>query len=92
MLGDYLAHVHVKNVAWRRTGAGPDGAAQWTEDWATLREGQADLDAYFQALHDHRYDGWVTVEDFSTALPLERRTADDLAYLRAVHARAGATG
>src|SRR5258706_11541217 len=87
MLGYYLAHVHVKNVEWRRKGSGPDGAAQWTEEWATLRDGQADLEAYFGALHQYGYDGWVTVEDFSTALPLERRTADNLAYLRAVRGR-----
>ncbi len=87
MLGEYLAHVHVKNVAWRPTGVGPDGAAQWREDWASLRDGQANLEAYFGALHAHGYDGWVTVEDFSTSVPLERRTADNLAYLRALRAR-----
>lgn len=87
MLGDYLAHVHVKNVAWRRTGEGPDGAARWTQDWAGLRDGQADLAAYFEALHRHGYDGWVTVEDFSTTVPLERRTAENLAYLRSVQAQ-----
>lgn len=87
MLGDYLAHVHVKNVAWRPTGVGPDGATLWTEDWATLRAGQADLERYFEALARHGYDGWVTVEDFSTELPLEQRTADNLAYLKAVRSR-----
>jgi hypothetical protein len=30
------------------------------------------------------YDGWVTMEDFSTALPLEERTADNLAYLKSL--------
>jgi sugar phosphate isomerase/epimerase len=90
MLGDYLAHVHIKNVAWRRTGAGPDGAARWAPDWAALRDGQADLLAYFAALLRHGYDGWVTVEDFSTAVPLERRTGDNLAYLQSLYSRAAA--
>src|SRR5258705_9893113 len=87
MLGEYLAHIHVKNVEWRRTDPRIDGTAQWTEHWAPLRDGQADLEAYFVALHRHGYDGWVTVEDFSTVLPLERRTADNLAYLHAVRGR-----
>jgi sugar phosphate isomerase/epimerase len=87
MLGEYLAHIHVKNVEWKRTDARTDGTAQWTEQWAPLREGQADLEAYFEAMHRHGYDGWVTVEDFSTVLPLERRTADNLAYLHAVRAK-----
>jgi sugar phosphate isomerase/epimerase len=82
LLGDYLAHVHVKNVAWRQTGRRPDGSAVWTETWAPLREGQADLPAYFRALKAHGYDGWVTLEDFSTELPLEERTKDNLVYVR----------
>lgn len=35
----------------------------------------------------HGYDGWVTVEDFSTALPLEQRTRDNLDYLRSIRQR-----
>lgn len=89
LLGEYLAHVHVKNGAWRagdtRT---PDGALVWEHGWATLRDGQADLAAYFRALAVAGYDGWVTLEDFSTELPLAERTADDLAYLRSLSERA----
>lgn len=91
MLGPYLAHVHVKNVLWAPTEeAGNDNAVLWKEHWATLRGGQADVEQYFTALADHGYDGWVTVEDFSTKLPLVERTADNLAYLRGVHARVAA--
>lgn len=84
MLGPYLAHVHVKNVAWRPAGTRPDGSTRWTPEWAPLRAGQADVAAYFEALAAVGYDGWVTVEDFSTALPLAERTRDNLAYLRAL--------
>jgi sugar phosphate isomerase/epimerase len=90
MLGPYLAHVHVKNVLWRPSDeAGFDGSVIWKEQWAPLRTGQADVEAYFVALAEHGYDDWVTVEDFSTELPLEQRTADNLAYLRAIHERVG---
>jgi sugar phosphate isomerase/epimerase len=84
LLGPYLAHVHVKNAAWHVTGQRPDGSLIWTGDWAPLRDGRADLGAYFRALDSVGYDGWVTVEDFSTALPLGRRTAENLAYLRSL--------
>jgi sugar phosphate isomerase/epimerase len=88
MLGPYLAHVHVKNVAWRPVPrSSVDSATEWVEEWATLRDGQADLDAYFQALHIVGYDGWVTCEDFSTTVPLAERTRDNLAYLTAVERR-----
>jgi sugar phosphate isomerase/epimerase len=78
MLGPYLAHVHVKNVAWHR------GDRGWHADWATLRDGQADLVAYFEALSTVGYDGWVALEDFSTAVPLTERTRDNLSYVRAL--------
>ena len=87
LLGPYFAHVHVKNVRWVAGPAEDDGTVRWHHEWATLRGGQADVDAYFTALHTFGYDGWVTAEDFSTELPLRERTADNLAYLRAVEAR-----
>lgn len=91
LLGEYLAHVHVKNVAWRPTGeTGPGGRTVWEAGWATLREGQGDVDALFRALALVGYDGWVTLEDFSTALPLAERTADNLAYVREAWQRASA--
>lgn len=89
MLGPYLAHVHVKNVLWQKKDTpGFDGSARWEHCWAPLRAGQADIEAYFDALAQHGYDGWVTLEDFSTELPLEQRTRDNLDYVRAVHERA----
>jgi sugar phosphate isomerase/epimerase len=87
LLGPYLAHVHVKNVAWRPGEPGEDGTVRWHHEWAPLRSGTGDVEAYFSALHAFGYDGWVTCEDFSTELPLEERLRDDLAYLRAVEER-----
>jgi sugar phosphate isomerase/epimerase len=88
MLGDFLAHVHVKNVRWVRSGTGGDGVlagtVTWSHEWATLRAGQASVADYFRSLAAVGYDGWVTVEDFSTELPLSERTADNLAFLKAV--------
>jgi sugar phosphate isomerase/epimerase len=77
LLGPYLAHVHIKNVSWVR---GADGA--WHHEWATLRDGQADAAAYVRDLVEFGYDGWITLEDFSTELPLEERTAANLAFVR----------
>jgi sugar phosphate isomerase/epimerase len=84
MLGDHLAHVHVKNVAWQTDGTRPDGSVAWRADWSPLRSGQADLSAYFRALSTVGYDGWVTAEDFSVDLPLAERTRDNLTYLRSL--------
>jgi len=85
LLGPYLAHIHVKNAAWRPSiAASTDGSLRWDHEWATLPAGQADVRAYFDALRAHGWDGWVTCEDFSTELPLEERSRDNLAYLRSV--------
>ena len=83
MLGPNLAHVHVKNVAWRPRPAA-NATTAWHHEWAPLRHGQADIGAYFAALREHGYDDWVTVEDFSTVLPLKERLADNLAYLNSL--------
>jgi sugar phosphate isomerase/epimerase len=85
MLGEHLAHVHVKNVAWLKDGTRPDGSVAWRADWSPFRLGQADLTAYFRALSAVGYDGWVTAEDFSVDLPLAERTRDNLSYLRSLH-------
>jgi hypothetical protein len=45
-----------------------------------------DIGAYLRELHGYGYDGWVTVEDFSTALPLAERTRDNVTYLRGIRA------
>ncbi|OLE26042.1 MAG: xylose isomerase [Catenulispora sp. 13_1_20CM_3_70_7] len=92
MLGPYLAHVHVKNVAWRPAGRAADGTVTWVAEWAPLRDGQADLAGYLAALRAHGYDGWVTCEDFSTAVPLAERTRDNLAYLQSLWDRGAAGG
>ncbi|MGG7305925.1 sugar phosphate isomerase/epimerase family protein [Curtobacterium sp. AB451] len=85
LLGPYLAHAHVKNARWVDTGdTRADGSAIWQNEWAPLRAGQASVADYLDALRQHGYDGWVTIEDFSTDLPLEARTADNLAYLRSL--------
>ncbi|WP_426005680.1 sugar phosphate isomerase/epimerase family protein [Paenarthrobacter sp. NyZ202] len=92
LLGPYLAHVHVKNARWVRTEErDAAGAAIWAHEWAPLAEGQGNVLAYFQALESVGYDRWVTVEDFSTEVPLAERTAGNLDFLRHAASAAGLT-
>jgi len=84
MLGLYLQHVHVKNVAWQPVSTSADGTVTWAHDWAPLRTGLADVGRYLRTLRDFGYDGWVTLEDFSTAVPLPDRTRDNLTYIRSL--------
>jgi sugar phosphate isomerase/epimerase len=89
LLGDYLAHVHVKNCAFHLAGVESDGTLRWEPKWVPLREGRAYLPALFRALAAVGYDGWVAVEDFSDAVPLAERTAANLDYLRSIAVAAG---
>lgn len=89
VLGPYLAHVHIKNIAWQAGKPAADGTVDWTWSWAPLASGFADVKGYFKALATVGYAGWVTVENFTDAPPLEARLAGDLAYLKAAARAAG---
>ena len=82
MLGPYLAHVHIKNARWERTGAREDGSIEWRATFAPLHKGVADIAALIRALRAVGYDGWLSFEDFSTERPLTERIAGNLAYIR----------
>ncbi|WBQ01984.1 sugar phosphate isomerase/epimerase family protein [Kribbella sp. CA-293567] len=89
LLGEYLAHVHLKNVAFHLAGVENDGTLRWAPKWVPLREGRAHLPEFFKALAGAGYTGWVTVEDFSTAQPLTERTRANLEYLSGLARAAG---
>ncbi|MEV7604071.1 sugar phosphate isomerase/epimerase family protein [Paenarthrobacter sp. NPDC089322] len=92
LLGPYLAHVHVKNARWVPTkNHDPAGGAIWASEWAPLAEGIGNVVTYFKALAEAGYDEWVTVEDFSTDVPLAERTAGNLDFLRRAASLAGLT-
>jgi sugar phosphate isomerase/epimerase len=86
LLGDYTAHVHVKNGAWKR----PDGAnvGVWKSHWSPLDDGTVDFDALFAALRAVGYQGWVGVEDFSNARPSREALRWNLDFLNGVIDRA----
>ncbi|MEA2515513.1 MAG: hypothetical protein QOJ59_5002 [Thermomicrobiales bacterium] len=81
-LGPYLAHVHAKNSGWRQSGRRADGSRAWQAEWAPLDAGIVDLRGLFAALRQVGYDGWVSVEDFTTERPLAERVRENLRYLR----------
>ncbi|MEV6157407.1 sugar phosphate isomerase/epimerase family protein [Nonomuraea sp. NPDC052129] len=62
ILGPYLAHVHVKNAAFDR----PTGGGVWTPRWTPMDDGVLDVPALLTELDRAGYEGWISVEDFST--------------------------
>ncbi|WP_336207081.1 sugar phosphate isomerase/epimerase family protein [Nonomuraea sp. LPB2021202275-12-8] len=85
ILGEHLAHVHIKNVAFER----PEGGGPWRHRWMPMDDGLLDVPAILRLLESTGYRGWVSVEDFSTDRPPREALAFNAAYLRG-HAVAGA--
>lgn len=84
MLGEYLAHVHVKNARWSPREHSQDKSVTWTCGAAPVHQGIADISDLFKALRAVGYDGWISLEDFSTERPLEDRLRENLAFLKKV--------
>jgi sugar phosphate isomerase/epimerase len=84
ILGDYLAHVHIKNARWFPVKYLEDKSVVWKCDWTAVHKGIADIRELFRALLEIGYDGWVSFEDFSAERPLDDRLRDNLAFVKKV--------
>lgn len=82
LLGEYLAHVHIKNQIWCVDRTEPDGTIVWRCQAAPLREGIVNWREVLADLRAVDYDGWLSFEDFSTALPTEQKLVENLAYIK----------
>ncbi|MFI6920513.1 sugar phosphate isomerase/epimerase family protein [Nonomuraea spiralis] len=78
ILGEHLAHVHIKNAVFERA----EGGGPWRHRWSPMDDGVLDVPAILRLLEDSGYRGWVSVEDFSTDRPPREALAFNAAYLR----------
>ncbi|MDQ0111179.1 sugar phosphate isomerase/epimerase family protein [Paenibacillus harenae] len=90
LLGEYLAHVHVKNAAWQRTdetlptiGSGEHGRI-WQASWSAVTAGVVHWPQVIAALRAVGYDGWLSFEDFSGSADSETLLRDNIAYIRSL--------
>lgn len=63
IMGKHLAHVQVKNVAYKPLGPG----LGWQWDWCPPDEGVLPLAAMLKTLGESDFADWISIEDFSTA-------------------------
>src|SRR6266542_5428837 len=84
-LGPYLAHVQIKNAAWRQVSTG------WEFQWAPLQNGMVDVPSVFEALRAVDYADWISCEDFSAQQPVLERLRENLGYLKLLE-QAGVSG
>jgi len=86
-LGDYLAHVHVKNSE-PFSEKDPDlNRLKWGVRASPLREGSADFPAFFSALKTRNYDGWLSIEDFSLKAAQEEKVVDNIRFLKEIETK-----
>lgn len=90
MLGDYLAHIHIKNAALVPGGVDEFGATKYNQAWMPLNKGSANLAALIKALVKVGYDGILSVEDFSNEKPTKEKLAECIEYLKTLVAAAKA--
>lgn len=82
ILGKYLAHVHIKNAVIVPTEQDKElGYQRYSGQWAPMRKGMVDFPALLSALKAVGYDGWLSLEDFSTELSTRDKLADDREFL-----------
>jgi sugar phosphate isomerase/epimerase len=81
ILGPYLAHLHVKNLAWKRTGEG-----KWECPCTALTEGQVDWFEVCRQMARVGYDGWAILEFLTAEMDNAEWIARDVATLAgAIH-------
>lgn len=82
LLGPYLAHVHVKNAAWKPGERAADGTVSWTCGWSPIREGVVSWKQVIGDLKAVGYDGYLGVEDFSGQYDSRTMLQQFAAYMR----------
>jgi sugar phosphate isomerase/epimerase len=82
LLGPYLAHVHVKNAAWRQGERQADGTTPWTCGWGPMREGVVPWKQVIDDLKAVGYDGYLGLEDFSRQYDSPTMLREFVKYMR----------
>jgi sugar phosphate isomerase/epimerase len=86
ILGPYLDSIMLKNYGWHPTRQRDDGTILWEYRTESLREGRVDVFNVFAALNAEAFDGWVTIAEATTRLPLYERLTDVLSYVKSADA------
>lgn len=84
MLGDFLALVHVKNTTSYPFKTLPDNTVEWRHKFWPMHQGVANVRNLVTALFDIGYDGWISMEDFSTQQRIDDRMKFNIEFLQSI--------
>lgn len=82
ILGEYLAHVHIKNQMHTPAALPYGGYQRWTSDSCEMWRGEIDTPALLRALKSVGYDGWLSFEDFYNGASTEEKLESNLRFMR----------
>ncbi len=82
ILGNYIAHIHIKNGYLAPCGEDEMGVSIWQRVWSPLKKGSADLKKFFGVMHEMGYQGDLSVEDFSNEENTYDKLLHNLEYIR----------
>lgn len=85
LLGDRIALVAVKDVAWEPMPDSPKDKPRWRVRVVPLRKGIVDWPQVFTCLSELKFDGWISIHSEYANMSAEEvliQTQDDLRYLR----------
>lgn len=82
LLGEYVAHVHVKNAALEPGERDGNGVLQYIRTQKPLPDGAVNFTGLFEDLRTFGYDGTISVEDFSNESPTREKLESNLAFLK----------
>jgi sugar phosphate isomerase/epimerase len=84
LLGEYLAHVHVKNAMWRLKETTEDGVDLWEPGFAALKKGSANWSKILEVLKNAGYNGYLSIEDFSNEEDTRTKLKTNIEYLKKI--------
>lgn len=84
MIGQYLTHVHVKNASYASLVSDDITAAKWKAQWSAIDKGAVHWHSVLKALKAIGYDGWLSMEDFSSSQPTESLLQHNISYIKSL--------
>lgn len=83
LLGEYLAHIHIKNASWVLEKKNENGVFFWKPVWSRLKEGVINWRGIMDALKAVNYEGYLCFEDFSD-ISTENKLVKNIQYLKSL--------
>jgi sugar phosphate isomerase/epimerase len=78
ILGPYLSHVHLKNMVLEPKAERGPIHREWEGRFTSLRDGSANLTAFYRALREVGYQGWISLEDLSGGMTAEEKMKENM--------------